>query len=625
MLDHTENPWSIQSIYEFQYFNCPICLFKDQSKQDFVNHAFQDHPESISSLLEIGDGSLKDIDIPTKIKTEDDPLAPLENVSHQEENENYDNEEKIYFDVIEAKTEQPDFKCDVCSECFENGQLLLEHVDSLHKKSIDHQHQKIYRHGGLQLFDCDICKEPFRSKGKLAKHLRTSHPSSNTTICDSCGTKFASSEEKDVHRIYCIPPQKTLNSKVKSAVQKIKKLPKKVESVVQKEKELPQKRHLFPEKEKDSLKCEACNTTFNNYFKISQHIYRFHNPNKNFRVNQKGTICTKCQKECSDYDTLKAHLSVDHATNCVLCQKNFDTTELLILHLLEHHKRIDFFCVTCGLFFESEKYKIEHMKNCSEQFKCPLCTYNGLAGSRFKDHIRSIHWNLYQCEECEKSFTSRDNYVIHVQKIHEEKDLSVKCDLCEKIFATQQIMRTHIKLVHKKIKNFPCEICGLQTSNSTHLRMHIQNVHEKVKNFQCDQCGMKFFNKYGHDKHFRNVHEKHTSKTHQCDKCEKSFWTPFQLNQHFDSVHNEKKFQCDKCEKQLTSYAILQKHIKFVHESTETFKCKECGKEFNRIDNHDTHVKVVHRGIKDFKCEHCGKEFARKKYLEKHLLTCQKI
>ena len=107
---------------------------------------------------------------PTKIKTEDDPLAPLENVLYQEENEDYDNEEKIYFDEIEAKTEQPDFKCEVCSECFENGQLLLEHVDSLHKKSIDHQHQKIYYHGGLQLFDCDICKEPFRSKGKLAKH-----------------------------------------------------------------------------------------------------------------------------------------------------------------------------------------------------------------------------------------------------------------------------------------------------------------------------------------------------------------------------------------------------------------------------------------------------------------------
>ena len=59
-----ENPWNIQSIYELQYFNCPSCIFKDQSKQTFVNHAFEEHPEVVGFLHIIPDGSLSDVDFP---------------------------------------------------------------------------------------------------------------------------------------------------------------------------------------------------------------------------------------------------------------------------------------------------------------------------------------------------------------------------------------------------------------------------------------------------------------------------------------------------------------------------------------------------------------------------------
>ena len=54
-----ENPWNIKSIYELQYFNCPSCLFKHQSKQEIVNHAYESHPTSINLLLtNIKDDSL---------------------------------------------------------------------------------------------------------------------------------------------------------------------------------------------------------------------------------------------------------------------------------------------------------------------------------------------------------------------------------------------------------------------------------------------------------------------------------------------------------------------------------------------------------------------------------------
>ena len=60
-----DNPWSVTSLYEFQYFNCPSCpLFKVVSKQEFVYHAFNTHPKSIEDLEKISDGSLNDILLP---------------------------------------------------------------------------------------------------------------------------------------------------------------------------------------------------------------------------------------------------------------------------------------------------------------------------------------------------------------------------------------------------------------------------------------------------------------------------------------------------------------------------------------------------------------------------------
>ena len=53
--------WDVESLYEFQYFHCPACSYNYNSKQDFVCHTYDTHPESIDYLRKISDGSLSDI------------------------------------------------------------------------------------------------------------------------------------------------------------------------------------------------------------------------------------------------------------------------------------------------------------------------------------------------------------------------------------------------------------------------------------------------------------------------------------------------------------------------------------------------------------------------------------
>ena len=62
------NPWNIQSLYDLQYYNCPSCIYKINSKQEFVNHAYDFHPESEEYLRNIKDGSISDIDLPSDSK-----------------------------------------------------------------------------------------------------------------------------------------------------------------------------------------------------------------------------------------------------------------------------------------------------------------------------------------------------------------------------------------------------------------------------------------------------------------------------------------------------------------------------------------------------------------------------
>ena len=92
-----ENPWNIHSIYEFQYFNCPTCIFRNQSKQEFVNHAYEFHPDSLDYLINITDESLDDITCPWDIKNIklEEPIIELkiknQLKSEEHTDENFDN------------------------------------------------------------------------------------------------------------------------------------------------------------------------------------------------------------------------------------------------------------------------------------------------------------------------------------------------------------------------------------------------------------------------------------------------------------------------------------------------------------------------------------------------------
>ena len=107
----TDNPWNIKSIYELQYFICPSCEFKNSSKQEIINHAYEQHPKSIDFLTNISDDSLNDIICPWnlhEIKIEGDAFMGIDPLCIKTEPD-IDLNEENNFNKVYIKEENEHF------------------------------------------------------------------------------------------------------------------------------------------------------------------------------------------------------------------------------------------------------------------------------------------------------------------------------------------------------------------------------------------------------------------------------------------------------------------------------------------------------------------------------------
>ena len=143
MIVQQANPWHMPSIYDFQYFNCPVCVFKDRSKQEFIDHAFKFHPESASGFSNICDGSLQDIYWPfAQAKVEDIDEQPLENEQSfntfgydAKDHDQFSNtSDELAMPECFVLLDKPSFaSCDKCSMYFDSTNSLKNHNDEHHQ------------------------------------------------------------------------------------------------------------------------------------------------------------------------------------------------------------------------------------------------------------------------------------------------------------------------------------------------------------------------------------------------------------------------------------------------------------------------------------------------------------
>ena len=323
MKPNDENPWNIKSVFAFQYFNCPSCLFKDSAKQTFVDHAIAVHPESIAMFSSISDGSLDDIDpsMPNAIQNSIEDDIEIENDSQveMEDVSNLTNQENIL---------KQDANCD-------------KEVDS---KILNTMLSEKKVQNATENADSDKkCQSPLKSVENQVRFQTMKNQGKNSPMPNQIEIPSEQNEvnKSPVQSLIKIPAVK--NQFQFPLLQNQVKTPK---MGTQKVKNPAKKNHVdIPDVEEEFdfyHECRYCSAPFTRPTPLVTHLVKSH-----------GGKCNICGEMFKIRRDLKTHIDKMHDIYhiCRFCQVFITKPKNMVFHLIAFH---DGKCNICG---NSKKFK----------------------------------------------------------------------------------------------------------------------------------------------------------------------------------------------------------------------------------------------------------------------------
>lgn len=259
---------------------------------------------------------------------------------------------------------------------------------------------------------------------------------------------------------------------------------------------------------------------------------------------------------------LRAHCKEQIQNKCENCSEEFCT----ILDLAAHRHQ------------GCEQQQFENDSSTEELY----CRSDGVLDWRVENNVKApkqSNRQHVQCEYCDKSFSFKSNYTLHLRTIHAVKDL-YKCNKCGKRFEFKRKLMEHSRLKHVIVnaaERYPCTQCERTFSSISSLQGHQINMHSDE--FKCDFCDMKFKIKSDLFEH-RNLH---SDQKYKCEHCNRLFWKKSNLFSHQRYAHfNIRRFECNECGKRYPYKSQLKTHLKshhpdlVIHENT--YECWCCHK-----------------------------------------------
>ena len=520
-------------------------------KTDFITIKSDDDEEDVKPLVKF-----EDVKLNQKVEVKLDPLA----------------EDQLHNQNIEPAESEKIFTCDHCGKTFDNYMKRRRHVIRDHgmqgtKIQCDQCGKKFSKKTNLQRHilvvhegknhSCHICNKEFKTWKNFQHHLEnvmcapTDNEGNSAFACERCHKSFNTSTKLEMHKktAKCIPfDEQSLKCKICDTQLKSKQT---------------YREHMHDMHEAKRIFCEYCaHNVLENRF--AEHVEKCE---ISFKELYEGNEfqCDQCRRSFKLIAALKSHQKNMHSNEefkCTYCKKTYASKRLRDDHIREKHEVKVFKCELCDETFDMKRKMMQHMetihKDCLNT--CDYCGKKFFSQDEFKDHICK-RMNELNIPRPEKPYFD--------------------CEVCSAKLATVIDLRDHMVVFHQSQQIY-CEFCGKHAPTQKFYE-HVENCEivwrEKYANniHKCKACRRSWNDESTMRSHYRMVHKK---VKYQCEHCSQEFSCRNNLKEHIQCVHQGLLIYCEHCGQSFKSSQNLRYHMKRNHDYGQKLHCERCGRSF---------------------------------------------
>ena len=366
-----------------------------------------------------------------------------------------------------------DFNCDHCPSAFDNTQALRKHKLRSHRDQMsDIRKRTLRQREESTLLNCEFCGDDFSDLSIKITHESSHLEGLNGYKCPLCDITTTSKYMWQQHFAIHHKDVKDCPVCPFDAVSK--------EDTKHRKKKLPHHIITVHGNYSDSMVCIICDEKFDRIVKLHRH----YNSHVNFEDKNTGEVKIKpyggkcpvdeCPKEFFRKTDLRTHYDDYHLEEA--CPVDECGTQVTGKTKLRWH------------------IKMEHAAKEENPVMCSMCPKQFKSTSALQVHQSNTHRNTPRetASGRKERFRNTRKFQKKVDKPNEAKVVKEEppgyCQICGAKFKNAHVVRGHIRMVHKKIRNFSCDRCDKKFHSRWHLEQH-SYTHDNAKPFQCVTCG----------------------------------------------------------------------------------------------------------------------------------------